>query len=189
MAKNKDQITVYPAYAGVILLPSYFTLPFVSLSRIRGGDPKVNSAPVISGKFIPHTRGWSSISRSPFTYRSVYPAYAGVILADWVALPVLMCLSRIRGGDPISVWLAIDSASFIPHTRGWSLMLVSIRVKKSVYPAYAGVILQRLAIVEWYGCLSRIRGGDPINFDLIIVLIAFIPHTRGWSYILNIYSY
>ena len=39
MAKNKDQITVYPAYAGVIhaFLTIYKTHD--SLSRIRGGDP------------------------------------------------------------------------------------------------------------------------------------------------------
>ena len=39
MAKNKDQITVYPAYAGVILLTLEPIEKEESLSRIRGGDP------------------------------------------------------------------------------------------------------------------------------------------------------
>ena len=39
MAKNKDQITVYPAYAGVILIHYSLTFNIVCLSRIRGGDP------------------------------------------------------------------------------------------------------------------------------------------------------
>ena len=39
MAKNKDQITVYPAYAGVILPMSDAELKDQRLSRIRGGDP------------------------------------------------------------------------------------------------------------------------------------------------------
>ena len=39
MAKNKDQITVYPAYAGVILYKMISYQTEKSLSRIRGGDP------------------------------------------------------------------------------------------------------------------------------------------------------
>ena len=39
MAKNKDQITVYPAYAGVILDTVPVAMNLTSLSRIRGGDP------------------------------------------------------------------------------------------------------------------------------------------------------
>ena len=39
MAKNKDQITVYPAYAGVILSIEEKPMDELGLSRIRGGDP------------------------------------------------------------------------------------------------------------------------------------------------------
>ena len=39
MAKNKDQITVYPAYAGVILDDLFSQIETKGLSRIRGGDP------------------------------------------------------------------------------------------------------------------------------------------------------
>ena len=41
MAKNKDQITVYPAYAGVILIFNISIVKYICLSRIRGGDPKL----------------------------------------------------------------------------------------------------------------------------------------------------
>ena len=57
MAKNKDQITVYPAYAGVILTQASTTSSSVSLSRIRGGDPGVNTIEIEATEFIPHTRG------------------------------------------------------------------------------------------------------------------------------------
>ena len=40
MAKNKDQITVYPAYAGVILIRVTQGFKNLRLSRIRGGDPR-----------------------------------------------------------------------------------------------------------------------------------------------------
>ncbi len=40
MPKNKDQITVYPAYAGVILSQINDKNATQGLSRIRGGDPK-----------------------------------------------------------------------------------------------------------------------------------------------------
>ena len=57
MAKNKDQITVYPAYAGVILCAETFISIIKSLSRIRGGDPRLIYMQDTVTKFIPHTRG------------------------------------------------------------------------------------------------------------------------------------
>ena len=57
MAKNKDQITVYPAYAGVILEVKSPITKTESLSRIRGGDPAQIVANFLIKLFIPHTRG------------------------------------------------------------------------------------------------------------------------------------
>lgn len=57
MAKNKDQITVYPAYAGVILAVGLVSSFFYSLSRIRGGDPIPAGTIYKFQSFIPHTRG------------------------------------------------------------------------------------------------------------------------------------
>ena len=70
---------------------------------------------------------------------------------------------------------------FIPHTRGWSSRAVYSNDGYRVYPAYAGVILHLIfqSVATW--CLSRIRGGDPDLIEDNLVIIKFIPHTRGWS--------
>ena len=57
MAKNKDQITVYPAYAGVILMKKLYYALYFCLSRIRGGDPVSINDIESQTQFIPHTRG------------------------------------------------------------------------------------------------------------------------------------
>ena len=57
MAKNKDQITVYPAYAGVILDNKRENTKGNCLSRIRGGDPHNHRRRWKKHQFIPHTRG------------------------------------------------------------------------------------------------------------------------------------
>ena len=120
MAKNRDQITVYPAYAGVILFANFTRTYKVSLSRIRGGDPQDEYFPLTKSMFIPHTRGWSCTTRSQLMSFYVYPAYAGVIQDQFLLAHLKQGLSRIRGGDPKKYETQLVNPKFIPHTRGWS---------------------------------------------------------------------
>ena len=52
--KNKK---VFPAYAGVILGSVGFVVSYISLSRIRGGDPINGKAGKHDTESFPHTRG------------------------------------------------------------------------------------------------------------------------------------
>ena len=49
----------------------------------------------------------------------------------------------------------------------------------SLFPAYAGVILQYLKGAYQYQTFPRIRGGDPTAQFLQNAMNAFSPHTRG----------
>ena len=49
---------------------------------------------------------------------SLFPAYAGVILDDFLMLAGGIAFPRIRGGDPIMNMLSNMAANFSPHTRG-----------------------------------------------------------------------
>lgn len=49
----------------------------------------------------------------------------------------------------------------------------------SLFPAYAGVILQYLKGAYQYQTFPRIRGGDPINLTDREITALFSPHTRG----------
>ena len=134
--------SVYPAYAGVILLA--FRLLFFNrrLSRIRGGDPDDGGQVSFLDRFIPHTRGWSSAIIYQPLLLLVYPAYAGVILHSSGNNLNPFSLSRIRGGDPLTEKKFQTQKEFIPHTRGWSLITIFTDPGDVVYPAYAGVILK-----------------------------------------------
>lgn len=49
---------------------------------------------------------------------SLFPAYAGVILKQGLALLLVKPFPRIRGGDPVEVTVLAVSRTFSPHTRG-----------------------------------------------------------------------
>ena len=48
----------------------------------------------------------------------LFPAYAGVILADVFIMLVQLSFPRIRGGDPYKQYLEWEKEDFSPHTRG-----------------------------------------------------------------------
>ena len=113
--------------------------------------------------FFPHTRGWSCLALSVPFLIWVFPAYAGVIPGANVWTTVTIRFSRIRGGDPETTRWNLWALKFFPHTRGWSHSSHHSHGWESVFPAYAGVILIRLASGYFSQCFSRIRGGDPTN--------------------------
>ena len=74
-----------------------------------------------------------------------------------------MCLSRTRGGDPLTGKYVVWFKEFIPHTRGWSQAYRKQDNQPGVYPAHAGVILDVEYDPDAKAGLSRTRGGDPPN--------------------------
>ena len=52
-------------------------------------------------------------------------------------------------------------------------------LRQQLFPAYAGVILERRLQENIGEAFPRIRGGDPINMEESGDPAAFSPHTRG----------
>ena len=53
----RDLFSLFPAYAGVIQLPSFVTYCSNTFPRIRGGDPLLANLAGDDTAFSPHTRG------------------------------------------------------------------------------------------------------------------------------------
>ena len=49
----------------------------------------------------------------------------------------------------------------------------------SLFPAYAGVILEKELQEAVTGAFPRIRGGDPMRLSFAPFIGFFSPHTRG----------
>ena len=78
-------------------------------------------------------------------------------------LQVMNCFSRTRGGDPDTVMYQFGGLS--------------------VFPAHAGVILDKPVSLQQDRCFSRTRGGDPKRALSDEINRKFFPHTRGIDYI------
>ena len=53
----RDLFSLFPAYAGVILVCAYLRDLTKTFPRIRGGDPFAQTELYMGGAFSPHTRG------------------------------------------------------------------------------------------------------------------------------------
>ena len=53
----RDLFSLFPAYAGVILIMLWGTSTPLSFPRIRGGDPVIGADNSTNHHFSPHTRG------------------------------------------------------------------------------------------------------------------------------------
>ena len=94
----RDLFSLFPAYAGVILLSLLWLYASSSFPRIRGGDPGLT--PVKLAEIL------------------LFPAYAGVILEKAESNELKATFPRIRGGDPAHFFVKFLTFLFSPHTRG-----------------------------------------------------------------------
>ena len=97
-ARLKRGHILFPAYAGVILLPRDSNAVCNTFPRIRGGDPEENVPGMIRS--------------------TLFPAYAGVIPLDDFFIACSLSFPRIRGGDPYTDDADKEYVAFSPHTRG-----------------------------------------------------------------------
>ena len=124
----KEQIMVFPAHAGVIPTLTVLSTLTQGISRTRGGDP-VRQFQLPSGfRYFPHTRGWSRKYPVHLPTKRVFPAHAGVIPLPQPLSATYVCISRTRGGDPITTTVKRYVRLYFPHTRGWSQFLKILQV-------------------------------------------------------------
>ena len=93
---------VFPAYAGMFLLPRHCITDIKSFPRIRGDVPLSQKLPKPILTFSPHTRGCSSQADWTGLSVRVFPAYAGMFLSLTGEKFVEMGFPRIRGDVPQS---------------------------------------------------------------------------------------
>ena len=111
---------VFPAYAGMFLLAESTASLRYRFPRIRGDVPETVMLEQFKSLFSPHTRGCSFSYAKTCTLTTVFPAYAGMFLAQAEAKVSAASFPRIRGDVPGNKSPHPQSGVFSPHTRGCS---------------------------------------------------------------------
>ena len=138
---RRNNPTVFPAYAGMFLIPPTFAAYRDRFPRIRGDVPKPGAKSYKTLEFSPHTRG-CSVQTFPKRRRNrVFPAYAGMFRGKNRRKSRRNGFPRIRGDVPLFQMLRKKSPRFSPHTRGCSSFKSLADISVTVFPAYAGMFL------------------------------------------------
>ena len=88
---------------------------------------------------------------------------------------------RIRGDVPSCATSGELGSAFSPHTRGCSGVVAHHATATAVFPAYAGMFLNRHPGVLRVVRFPRIRGDVPLDWSRTRQAAQFSPHTRGCS--------
>ena len=131
---------------------------------MRGDRPPWTRSAPHRDQFTPHARGSTPVKNSRRKEGSVYPACAGIDLEihDFVAFPLR--LPRMRGDRPRWEDALTLIFLFTPHARGSTAVDSLISELQEVYPACAGIDLQRSAFFMSSMRLPRMRGDRPKAF-------------------------
>ena len=132
---------VFPAYAGMFPRPPVWAGKAPCFPRIRGDVPVLPDTFKAVFEFSPHTRGCSPKRTGYLTHFSVFPAYAGMFLPQYLFTCPYQCFPRIRGDVPTLIVSRRCCFLFSPHTRGCSVLGGFTSSDRSVFPAYAGMFL------------------------------------------------
>ncbi len=113
--------TVFPAGAGVFLKAGDGSGREQSVPRRCGGVPKCNCGYLFPSPCSPQVRGCSFDLVSVFQSLPVFPAGAGVFLADATQDAIVECVPRRCGGVPSEIALYIANTKCSPQVRGCSV--------------------------------------------------------------------
>ena len=111
----------------------------------------------------------------------VFPAYAGMFREIVSAAQKLVGFPRIRGDVPGRTKSSPSGIAFSPHTRGCSYPWGQRTMPSGVFPAYAGMFRQEVALPTVRNRFPRIRGDVPLGWLKDLFFKMFSPHTRGCS--------
>ena len=113
-----NELTGYPAYAGIDLSRTLKGLIRTRLPRIRGDRPNLFSGGYIAVEATPHTRGSTRDTIIASIQWVGYPAYAGIDLIIPIYWNGRLGLPRIRGDRPVFRSGFGKREQATPHTRG-----------------------------------------------------------------------
>jgi len=146
---------------------------------MRGDPPFILKALAFWGASTPHARG-STLHRIGCRISfPVYPACAGIhpVLIKKDAL--LMGLPRMRGDPPSSFMEREDPTASTQHARGSTNVQSLASLRRSVYPACAGIHPEGVVMSERPWSLPRMRGDPPYTKHLQDSVSQSTPHARG----------
>ena len=134
-----SQGRVYPACAGIHLLPPPGIYSSCHLPRMRGDPPEISSTNKTHQRSTPHARGSTCKRMCMVIYRKVYPACAGIHPTISIFFISSSRLPRMRGDPPSSVMPPSPPLRSTPHARGSTLESKRLAPTWRVYPACAGI--------------------------------------------------
>jgi len=170
---------VFPALAGVFLNKKKLVEIEVSIPRTRGGVSTLHAARRSMIAYSPHSRGcFLYVPLHPSIDR-VFPALAGVFLRPFQPLRSYYGIPRTRGGVSVSFSIASAIDAYSPHSRGCFLMKGFYLMKGAVFPALAGVFLNRRYPLFLLLRIPRTRGGVSVCTTEVCVTEVYSPHSRG----------
>jgi len=149
--------------------------------RTRGDGPGLKGRTRRSGKFPPHSRGWTFSGRVRDAFGAVSPALAGMD----PALPGFRRkgkrFPRTRGDGPLAFSTASIHRWFPPHSRGWTVGKRLQEARAVVSPALAGMDPSRFRRMHSLTSFPRTRGDGPKILSVVPGDVEFPPHSRGWT--------
>ena len=173
---------VSPAHAGMDPTSWALTYQADGFPRTRGDGDSVFNEEAQSVRFPPHTRGWTLHVEDDGIGTRVSPAHAGMDLLCALSQCRLRGFPRTRGDGPFHTRSWTVSASFPPHTRGWTALRLRCLPSLEVSPAHAGMdLLCALSQCRLRG-FPRTRGDGPCLHHDRVTVFSFPPHTRGWTW-------
>ena len=113
-------VTVFPAHAGMFLKSYGTSGGRRSFPRARGDVPASRVCQISMGSFSPRTRGCSVLFRHPESSLPVFPAHAGMFLAEKLRHADIQGFPRARGDVPFLIEAQAYVTEFSPRTRGCS---------------------------------------------------------------------
>ena len=111
-------ILIFPASAGVFLVPNMKLVTIHYIPRIRGGVSLPTSYVDTTSLYSPHPRGCFQSIRLDEQGWIIFPASAGVFLVALVCVPFRFYIPRIRGGVSKKLLCLMELLRYSPHPRG-----------------------------------------------------------------------
>ena len=132
-------------------------------------------------EFSPRARGCSRLNCVQSKLSTVFPACAGMFLAETQLRGLRRGFPRVRGDVPLNSLLRNPTSQFSPRARGCSHGLPNRQKLHSVFPACAGMFLRRMCSAGTVTGFPRVRGDVPWCHMLGQSIGGFSPRARGCS--------
>ena len=109
------------------------------LPRTRGDTPYAKANKIYTREASPHTRGYTLTATSLISQPTGFPAHAGIHPAQIENRAAGLRLPRTRGDTPACKRSAKRTWRASPHTRGYTQSALQEQIRRSGFPAHAGI--------------------------------------------------